>query len=973
MPQRPVPEPSPDAPRPRRASTRPPRRLASLVACLCAALAAAAFALAPARAHAQVDRLDPHILIDALADEGMSELLLHLVETEPPDDPVVARQVEIAQHRMRFRDRTLDREQRHEALQNALEVTRRAVDEFRDHYQRPIWQTDLAELRLTSELQAMHEQAQLFYEFGVATAEQEAAFAEAAVEALAATIDANLRLFELRGDIGRDEDLSRELRQSGMFDRLFEEYEPQRNPFFLAQAAYAVTLLPDDHAYFRNLGGHDVIVDQESTPTDERHRLRELAVEQLEPFVTGTVDAPGAQVMALALSGRALVRLDRISEGLELLERAVDDAESPHVELIAELSRAVALHEQGDADLALLALEDLAEHELVTSQPLFRLLLTDAEHRLLLAGAEAQSDAARTEAIAAAYRPYMALLDDADRTDDGDALRHYIYRRWERTVGDEEDLSDHPPVVRLGIAQMSRIEGQRAVQQARRQEQEPAAEAIAKLERAIALCEPLVAGEASEAVRASALFNQAIATYWLAPDRIGTRLATAGLFTDLAEAFPDHGRAENAIATAVAMLRGLHRLDGRPEEVDAAYRRAAELLFDQYVELDAAADERLYFGFSVLHAEGRHEEAIAMYERVPRGHGDYFEAQRERVYALRELFRQAAGDDRDEAADRVRRAAERLGEEAEAAIAAGEHSQRARRAAAGALLVRADVTAAAGEPDRALGLLDDFEQEYPEEDDLVREALEQRILMLIEAGEDQQQLAREAAAQSDRREHAERAEALMGRAVEQARRMMQRFPDDAAAVIDEVLVELEQRIDRQRAEAADAVRREAEHLRASANQMAHVAAELADTLVEWARGQDFDEEQMIAFELIQAKSLRLAGEPERAVSVLEPLMQRFGGDAELIHEYAEARFAEGGDEALQDAARHYDQLITGLQPPYPSLWWNAWMRRLQINDQLGQATDTIAMRVRQLRQTDPDLGGPPYRGVLERLEGRHSR
>lgn len=961
-----------EAPRLRRAATPRTRHVAPL-------LCALTLLLAPAALHAQADRLDPHILIDALADEGMSELLLHLIETEPPDDPVVARQIEIAQQRIRYRDTNLDLQTRHAALREALAATRRLIDEYNDHHQRPIWQTDLAEMRLTDELQVLHEHADLFYEFGVPTPEQRDAYASAAVEALEATGDAARRLFELRGDIGRDEALSRELHQSGMFTRLFEEYEAQRTPFFYAHAAYATACLGDDHDYFANLGtqSNPRILDQRSTPAEERERLLDEAIEALEPLVRDADENPGAAALAMALSGRALVRQARYDEGIEMLQRAAEEAEGGRTALLAQLGHARALHKQADHDGALAMIGEIADRALVREQPLFQLLVTDAEHRVLMAVAEQRTGGARDAAIAAAYQPYMTLLDDPSIEQHGQALRHYVYRRWERTITDDADLARRPPVVRLGIAQMARLEGQRRIQQARQAGQEPPAEALEQLRRAVRLGEGLRGDGVDGTVQASAMFNEAVARFWIAPNQIGNRLAAAQVFVDLAAAFPDYTRAEDAIANAVTVLRQLHQMDGAPAEVERAYIRAAEVLFDRFAGTAAAADERLYYAFSILQRDGDYAGAAEMYAALPSHHADYFEARRERLHALRQLYRQAqaGGDDeaRETARQRVVEAAEQLGEEAEAALAAGERIERAQRAAAGARLVLADMIAAGGGTERALALLVDFEQDFPDEPDLVAEALEQRILMLVDAGQQAQQRAREAAAGSDQREHTERAERFMARAVDEARRMSEQFPDDAAAVIDQVLTQLETRIEQMRTEAADAVQRVAQQLRAGADQLATVAAELADTLVQWAQGQGYEADEMLPFRLIQAKSLRLAGDAERAVSVLEPMMERFGDDAGVIGEYADALFARGDDESLMRAARYYDRLITGLQPPYPDLWWNAWARRLQINEQLGRGTETIAMRVRQLRLTDPDLGGPPYRAALEQLEARHGR
>jgi len=41
---------------------------------------------------------------------------------------------------------------------------------------------------------------------------------------------------------------------------------------------------------------------------------------------------------------------------------------------------------------------------------------------------------------------------------------------------------------------------------------------------------------------------------------------------------------------------------------------------------------------------------------------------------------------------------------------------------------------------------------------------------------------------------------------------------------------------------------------------------------------------------------------------------------------------------------------------------------LQINDKLGEGTEEIPLRVRQLRMTNPELGSPITKMELERLE-----
>jgi hypothetical protein len=204
--------------------------------------------------------------------------------------------------------------------------------------------------------------------------------------------------------------------------------------------------------------------------------------------------------------------------------------------------------------------------------------------------------------------------------------------------------------------------------------------------------------------------------------------------------------------------------------------------------------------------------------------------------------------------------------------------------------------------------------------------------------------------------------------------MMQAYPDDAAAIIDQVLIKLDREIERLRTAAANELASDRrQRLLDRAQTRAQTASNLAGILLEWARQQGFDGEQMLPFELILVRSLRLAGQADEAHDRMAPLVEQFGQDADVISEYAEALFLRGDRESLIEAATYFDKLILGLQPPYPDLWWNAWMRRLQINDRLGEGTQEIPIRIRRLRFTDPNLGGPRYRRTFTELEARHSR
>ncbi len=276
-------------------------------------LCLAALGVFPQLAHAQARELNPDILIDALAEEGMSELLVHMVETEPLDDPITARQVKIAQYRILYHDTNRDLAARYEALDSAIDSTRKLIKDFPDHFERPIWQTDLAELLLVEFLQVRHNQAGLFYEFGIPTPEQRDAYEHAVVEALEATSSARLRLFQLRGAGGLGQERVNELKRSGVFSRLFEEYGEQRTPYFYAQAAYRVALLPDSNPYFANLGqrANPDIPQQAKTPKDERARLLTQAVDDLQKLI----DANDVGIGVIELAQTEVARRTAFSKG----------------------------------------------------------------------------------------------------------------------------------------------------------------------------------------------------------------------------------------------------------------------------------------------------------------------------------------------------------------------------------------------------------------------------------------------------------------------------------------------------------------------------------------------------------------------------------------------------------------------------------------------------------------------------------
>ena len=890
---------------------------------------------------AQVANLDQSTLIDALTDEGMNELLLHLIETEPPDDPVVQAQIEIAQHRLRYADGNLPRDQQLHAFDQALNRLRKLIADLPEHEQRPLWQTDLAEMLLVEYLGVIHQNASEFYQFGIPTAEQTQAVEDAAVEALELTTAASLQLFQLQTTLPRQSDHVEKRVNTGLWTRMMDDYGEKRTPFFLGQASQLVATLPDDHPYFRRPNPH--IPDRRDAADEEKKRLVAHARQLLQPFVDDTSDQTGIRIPALSLIGRALLAIDEPDAAMQSLQAVITANRDDLFDLVAHLAAARANQIKGRFPTALDQLTAMEDHPLLKRTLLYRLLVVDAQHRVLLAQADHAPANQRQAALTVAYQPYLNLLDSPSLGDDAAALRNFIFQRWAATLPPDQDPGSVPPVVRMAIGEMERIQGQNlAVESEKTGSDALMQQANRHLDRSIRFNQTLTGDDIPPSIRAQAMFNLGMAQYLADPRNLGNILGATSAFVKLADRMPDQPQAEEAIGYAMSLLRALHQLDQRPAGVDDAYREAAEVLFAKYPSSAAADNERLYYGYYVLVSAGRYVDAVDMLTTLPAYHPDYLAAQREALFALELAMQQASGQQQADIRDRLRNHAEQIQQEV-----AGSTNPAARSAHAAARLVLASAAVTEDQTDQAIRHLTGFEDTFEDQPQLVQIALERRIVALAQAGR-MQQLA------------------------SSATRMMRDFPDTASAVIDEVLARIDQRIEQLRAQAdAEVGNLRRQERQGQAAQLAATALTLSELLVQWARDQNYDAQQMLPFELIHAKSLRLVGETRQATDITQRLIDTFPDDPDVMFSHAESLFTSDDRETLIRATRLYDRLIQGLPAPYPPLWWNAWMRRLQINDRLDEGTADIPLRVRQLKRTDPDLGGPRYREVLERLAEKH--
>jgi hypothetical protein len=653
-----------------------------------------------------------------------------------------------------------------------------------------------------------------------------------------------------------------------------------------------------------------------------------------------------------------LIAQGQIDQGIRELDKVIQAGQPTLIDLQARLGKIVGLEKKNQTDQAMSLLDQLGSHNLVASNLLIRLLVVDARHRLLLQLASKAPAADKAKAVAAAYEPYLKLMRDPALGSSANAIRNYIQQRWAATITPATNLSQVPALVAASMAQRLRSQGQNLSNQSTRAAQDGDEakakslqdEALPKLKRAIDIADNLLARTDLDApARASAMYEKALAIYFSNRQDVQSLIKAATILTDLAEQLPDQPQATDALASAMGGI--LHPLFAQHISMaQEPYTRAVKLMISKFPGLPATNNERYFYAMNVLVPHDEHQQAIDILKDVPTNHPDFFLAQQQIIRSRIALIKTAPAEQRDAMTAKVLQDLDHLQGElasAQGAAAADPAQSQVIQAVAGAVrIMRADVLALAGRVPEAVETLQNFEQDYTSNQDLVREALGKRIYYEAASGD-------------------------LATVRKEASQMMASFPDDAAPVIDQVLTSLNRQVDALRAQRIkELVPAKQQAIDKQISGISDTAEQLARMLVDWAGAKGFNEDQMLPFEMVLAKSMRMAGHADAAIKYMLPLFKNYPNDLGVLNETGEALYASQDKDNLIQAGQIFDTIISGVPPEnnkYPPLWWNAWMRRMQIMDKLGQFTSDIPLRVRQLQITDPQLGGEPYQSEFKRL------
>lgn len=840
---------------------------------------------------------------------------------------------------------------RRQAVQALIDKLQRLIKQAPDDPHRPIWESTLAQTLILNVLAGEYDQAIVFAQFGVLSQAQAEAldrFAPRALEAIDAAAGAVNALQEKPAS---GKPLLKSL-PPALQTALIQDYAEQRIPFFGAWAELAVAVEPNTAPYFADLGkpaDRQHIKNQKTNPNAERQRLAKDVISRLRAL-TGEGQPQALRFESLILIGRAQLILNNGAKAQNAFDTVLGGGAKGLSKLVAQLGKAKALCLQKKDRQALSLLNGAASENAVVGHALFGLLVADAKYHLLIDQAKRAGD--KKAAINKAYAVYHDFLNQRWLGKSAKTLRQYIARRWVYHLADEKPTS-LPPAVCLAIGRLERMRGQNDAIRAHKQDKQPLkTQADDQLHKAVDFLNVLTGKSLPANIRARGMYNLALAHYWLNRRNLANLIHVAGTFTTVADQMPDQPIAADAINNAVFLLHQLYVLTPQPSGAAKAYKHAANVLFDKFPVSKTAANERLFFARQVLIPAGQYTQAIKMVDQIPFDNPHYLPGQRFRLEWMQAQFdhRSSKPGMVSPTAKQLLTAAKALRQEAESAIQAGGSKTRlaaAKKAAGQATLIEAEMIARQGHPAQAVKLIASFDKQYAGDDQLIQQADRQRLLFLV----------------ADRR---------IAAAGNFAEHLIQQKPSQGAWIVDSVFNQITTQVDRLRTRAKNHPMAADHHQWLNeAQDRAEIATRLAQLLDNWAERQHKMGKQLLPYQLMLVRSQLAAGDPDQAVKQLKPLIKAYPDQAQVIELQADALFARGSDASLTEAAKYYDQLIAGLNPPYPEMYWHAWVRRLRINARLDKDTQDIPLRVRQLQRTDPNLGGQPYRRELLSLKNRY--
>ena len=833
-----------------------------------------------------------------------------------------------------------------EKLEAVMGGYRGLIDGFEKSPRRPIWLTSLAELNLQQWLQIRHGFAAEAVRFGVPTREQEVAYADAVREAFYLLAEADAGLYKMQTRLPRSSEY-KVLKMQGLPEVLFDDYGARRVPYYLGVAAISAATLPADDAYFTGeFDRTNSLLIRKKTVESERKRLLDLGLRRLDGFITDQGDIAGVRFSALVHASYALNVLGEHGRSMKLLQPLIRSQRRDLTTFRGQLLHAHAMS-ANDVGAGLGELKRvLQNHPVVKQSLIFRMMCVDAMFRVQLENlGQLQSGQGRGAALNKAFEVYYGMLDDGS-LEEGERkqLSFMVAKRFERLMDYVDDVNDVPAGLRLLMTDYGLQQMKAAID---RGEENVQGSDLNHYDQMIQmLAETLDKQEVDAQSRSRGLYNAAIAMYLLDEVSMENLQEVAGRLVDVAKRFPQQPVSIKAITFATQTLQGLHQKYPNIDGIAEGYEAAAEVLFNAFSVSEAADNQRVYYAFYFLQGKGRFADAAVFYKLVPFDHVQYYDAQRELLFCYDAQVFGGRGDDDGKQvevliealnvdAKRIEREAKREDE------GEGERYEKAQMARAASVMLRAAVLELQGAYADAMALLEEDGVDFDAYPNLLPRVLQVKIASLI--GTQQ-----------------------MSEAARLAEQFMAAKPGLAAATIDQLMKQIDERFDVVLDPLSDLLPHD------RMKKEAQAVLTLAETFRVANDGglikPGLDDEYLTSMDIIASRAYRVMGEAQKAVDLLGPRTVEFGDVLELILAYGDANFDLGTSESLERARIQYRMVMGSYQElPYPEVYYHAWLNYLKACVAGGVFVEDVPLYVGQLRMRDPEMGGAGYKAAFGRL------
>lgn len=537
----------------------------------------------------------------------------------------------------------------------------------------------------------------------------------------------------------------------------------------------------------------------------------------------------------------------------------------------------------------------------------FRLIIADAMFRL-------QKERSPQQALSA----YTALLDEQQGIS-SHQLRSIVFDRLLLALDPSIPADTLPSIAQ--IARASRLASDRST-----------------LDQGIDLLSNLLVDPSlSKDDRALALLTRAQAF-----QAAGRQLDAAEDYITHARHYPGSGDAEFAMQWGASLA--YQAWQEQPRRAIPILHDALELLLDQYPNLQDI-DSWRYIAGRVDLSESRFDEALDHFHAV----SPYAQLAPDAAFMQARTLSLAAISAKDskqqselhQAALSALIDARQIIGSAFESTSEFQRAQQLRSYLASLLVIEADAHLVLGQPDKALALLRDLEDEAECHVTVIAQALQTRMT-------------------------AYRALGKFDDALRQLDRFIAAAPDGVPAVLVPWLIATQR----------DVLKLLDDLDPDGAARLAQTQLEpLAARLHQWVTSVPGSEHEQTLL-LHVADAYRLSSRFDRALALYEQLLKDEPDLAQLLFGKAECLFhlAQQADapQRLGDAMLLYRRIIAVGLDIDRTMYWHAQLRSLQILDRIDRNTHQIVPQIQRLRLRDPELGGERLRRAFDALHEKYS-